>query len=284
MLDVILRITLPYMCGAGVRRVQEMLDLLSFDGFGKTDGVYGPKTERAVRRFQEMHRLKVDGIVGPRTMSMLKARVESLESEDVVFERADTGPTIIDITETHPPPRNATKWRRKASDITSIVLHQTGCEMPQSPLGWARVNAHYGITLEGVPVRLNPISMMIWHAQRLSGRSVGIEIEGNYPGVQDEPLSLWTPGGGPHVLNERMITAARVILDDILQQTAIHHVYAHRQSSKNRRACPGEAIWRQIAIPMRKRLGCNPHDLSQRFGDEAREIPNEWDPQAVREY
>jgi peptidoglycan hydrolase-like protein with peptidoglycan-binding domain len=35
------------------------------------DGVYGPQTRRAVRRFQRAHGLAVDGIAGPRTLEAL---------------------------------------------------------------------------------------------------------------------------------------------------------------------------------------------------------------------
>jgi lysozyme family protein len=35
------------------------------------DGVYGPQTRRAVRRFQRAHGLTVDGIAGPQTLAAL---------------------------------------------------------------------------------------------------------------------------------------------------------------------------------------------------------------------
>uniref|UniRef100_A0A6J5ZT72 Unannotated protein n=1 Tax=freshwater metagenome TaxID=449393 RepID=A0A6J5ZT72_9ZZZZ len=38
------------------------------------DGVFGPTTKRFVKRFQRMHHLKGDGIVGPATWSALKVR------------------------------------------------------------------------------------------------------------------------------------------------------------------------------------------------------------------
>jgi peptidoglycan hydrolase-like protein with peptidoglycan-binding domain len=37
----------------------------------KADGVYGPKTRAAVRRFQRAHGLTVDGIIGPETLAEL---------------------------------------------------------------------------------------------------------------------------------------------------------------------------------------------------------------------
>lgn len=38
---------------------------------GPIDGVFGPKTEEAVRRFQEQQGLQVDGIAGPNTLGAL---------------------------------------------------------------------------------------------------------------------------------------------------------------------------------------------------------------------
>jgi soluble lytic murein transglycosylase-like protein len=37
------------------------------------NGYFGPRTERAVRRFQRAHRLAIDGIAGPRTLTALRA-------------------------------------------------------------------------------------------------------------------------------------------------------------------------------------------------------------------
>ena len=38
---------------------------------GKADGFFGPKTEDAVKRFQEMNGLKADGYAGPLTLDRL---------------------------------------------------------------------------------------------------------------------------------------------------------------------------------------------------------------------
>jgi hypothetical protein len=50
--------------GAHVANVQRLLGLA-------TDGIFGPKTEQAVRAFQQQRRLKVDGVVGPQTWAAL---------------------------------------------------------------------------------------------------------------------------------------------------------------------------------------------------------------------
>jgi L,D-transpeptidase ErfK/SrfK len=69
--------------GPDVRAVQELLRILGFYQ-GDPDGVYGPATVDAVKRFQAQHDLVADGIVGPATYDKL------LEAFDV--ERGSTAP------------------------------------------------------------------------------------------------------------------------------------------------------------------------------------------------
>jgi len=58
--------------GAAVTTLQAQLQVRGFDP-GPADGVYGPGTEQAVRRFQQAQGLVVDGVVGVDTWSALGA-------------------------------------------------------------------------------------------------------------------------------------------------------------------------------------------------------------------
>ncbi|MBM0064914.1 peptidoglycan recognition protein family protein [Alkalicoccobacillus gibsonii] len=74
--NVILRAVRPFPHGANVRAVQEALASAYFypDKGAKNngiDGVYGPKTADAVRRFQEVNGLAADGVYGPATRAKL---------------------------------------------------------------------------------------------------------------------------------------------------------------------------------------------------------------------
>ncbi len=59
--------------GEDVKYVQEMLQKLGYDlGAGGVDGIYGKKTEAAVRDFQKASGLVADGICGPMTYQALQ--------------------------------------------------------------------------------------------------------------------------------------------------------------------------------------------------------------------
>ncbi len=62
----LIRITPILMSGPDVLELQEKLSRLGYNP-GTLDGVYTEVTDQALRRFQELRGLKVDGIVGPTT-------------------------------------------------------------------------------------------------------------------------------------------------------------------------------------------------------------------------
>jgi peptidoglycan hydrolase-like protein with peptidoglycan-binding domain len=47
---------------------------------GPLDGLFGPKTEAAVKRFQKAENLEVDGVVGPKTQAAIDARKKKLDA------------------------------------------------------------------------------------------------------------------------------------------------------------------------------------------------------------
>lgn len=61
-----LRLVSPYLRGPDVLALQERMQELGLT-YETPDGVFGPMTAEAVRRFQEMQGLQLDGVVGPET-------------------------------------------------------------------------------------------------------------------------------------------------------------------------------------------------------------------------
>jgi len=62
--------------GPQVKRLQRFLVLFGYT-HDKVDGVYGPSTLAAVKRFQAASNLTADGIVGPATLKVLKQALGS---------------------------------------------------------------------------------------------------------------------------------------------------------------------------------------------------------------
>lgn len=60
----------PQMYGTDVKEVQKRLNALGYSA-GTADGYFGPTTDKAVRRFQTVNGLSVDGSVGPATWNKL---------------------------------------------------------------------------------------------------------------------------------------------------------------------------------------------------------------------
>jgi hypothetical protein len=95
--DRILRLSMPRMSGDDVRTLQGAL------GFppGQQDGVFGPATDLAVRKFQENAALKIDGRVGASTWSALRRQPPPLSEggtpvaiKEVVLDKSAGEPKI----------------------------------------------------------------------------------------------------------------------------------------------------------------------------------------------
>jgi len=92
--------------GAEVRRLQKNLNAAIGRRHGTiaVDGIFGPKTKRAVEHYQRDFRLKaVDGIVGPETRTALATRVLIIEGN---MSRSDSPPPTSATSSPPPsPPR-----------------------------------------------------------------------------------------------------------------------------------------------------------------------------------
>lgn len=268
-----LRLTRPMMHGPAVKRLQELTDLLEID-LGPNDGIFGPDTEAEVLAFQRQYKLKADGVCGPATWAAIRTAVDGQHSFHTVSG-------LVDIRDKHPHPK-LYKCRRTPDTVTGVTIHQTGCAMPRSAMGWRRLNAHIGITKEGLVILANDPIDWIWHAQGLSRTTIGVEIEGNFPGLKGNMRTLWKGGGGPDTLTPAQLTAADVAAEWIANwfrsngNRDCEYIHAHRQSAKSRIADPGEEIWEEIGERW-KRLLLSPVDGGPNFfRGGGRPLPREW--------
>jgi Putative peptidoglycan binding domain len=88
--------------GEAVKLLQRMLKSygLAFDP-GSVDGDFGPITETAVKMFQSVHSLTVDGIVGPKTWSALDGGLRASTGASEVHLLDDGGPFFVFRIGTH---------------------------------------------------------------------------------------------------------------------------------------------------------------------------------------
>lgn len=75
--------------GEDVRRLQRVLVMVKLLGHTDIDGVFGPKTDGAVRSVQESDGLAVDGICGPNTWGVLPP-----DPNTPLLSQGSTGPVV----------------------------------------------------------------------------------------------------------------------------------------------------------------------------------------------
>lgn len=181
------------------------------------------------------------------------------------------------------------RGKRHFAQIDSIVLHQTGCVF-KYPSGscaiWHNVPIHVGVPRSrnelGKFIKVNELQDLLWHAQGLSRRSIGIEIEGNFPGLAGNRKTWWSKGGGPHKLLPEQVEAARAAIDWIIESVnaaspePIKYIFAHRQASINRIADPGEEIWKTVGLWAIEKYNLWTGDTKTWSTGNGYSLPDEW--------
>lgn len=180
-------------------------------------------------------------------------------------------------------------------ETQGITLHQTACDMGERAERYDTMGAHWGVLRSGRIIRLCDNDRVVYHGNGWNARCVGIEVNGLYAGQEDDPdtaqdealRSTWDDPSTPtrekpqqvtpqSMLSLRML--CRFIAYDIASHGGVLRVMgAHRQSSPDRRNDPGEAIWKQAAIPLMGELGLSDGGVGFKLNG-GRPIPQVWDP------
>jgi hypothetical protein len=184
---------------------------------------------------------------------------------------------------------------RTWSEIHGVTLHQSGGPGIYVST-WRRLRAHIAVQRDGRILLLQDYTKIIWHAQGLSKATLGIEFEGNMCGLRGDKRTYWKPGGGPHELTAKQIEASKILFglihdDFVANGGEWSRVHGHRQSSDQRTADPGQAIWEEVAIPWMEALDPASDSYSEDvYGGSdyaigtGKPIPKQWDPTAVHSY
>lgn len=192
---------------------------------------------------------------------------------------------------------------RKIEDVDTIVIHQTAVEFGVSDrqvkaaggdveLARAKraldVACHCMAFRQGYFVAVHDLEVYVNHAGRFNAGSLGLEIDGRYPGLEDDPDTApredlkTTWGGTPTKLSAETVRASIAAIGWMVEETArkggkIRRLVSHRQSSDTRRSDPGEAIWQRVVLPAADKFGLEIDVRSPwRTG---RPVPVEWDPE-----
>lgn len=293
--------------GGDVRDMQQALidqgyPLLKYGA----DGHLGDESWEALQRYSEDFNVKWD----PEVPS---AVLEHLHHKECISPTIPPQPPpsagdikIYDLRseQTSPSPKSKVRGdvtvERNPKSVTGIVVHQTAVKYGltqrqidasdgDTELAMARrglnVACHVIAFHDGFLSWTNELKRYIYHGNGYNRYTLGIEIDGNYPGVIGG--RTWNGKPATEVTDTIVKTACegmRLLVEEGHKLgMPIWDVYAHRQSSAARRSDPGEELWKRVvleyAVPV---LGLVPHQ-AKTIG-EGRPVPVEWDPNGVGDY
>lgn len=260
--------------------------------------------------------IKVDGILGPRTLAAAEAFADGLEGDDEIDSTPnDTVPPELEaqILSAKPPvvavPKNTdivelapgfidarrhyagTSYptRNPWDKIDTICLHQMAVDAKSDWSRWKRLAIHVVVPRKGVTALTNSINRKVPHGHGWNGRSVGFEVEGHFAGVRGKNSTHWTPEGAtgsrliPQELTESQVAGALAAIDWCIAEVtknggSIKYVGAHRQSYGRKSSDPGQAIWEGIALPAMKKHGLTIAPTLSHHKYPGLPIPEAWDP------
>lgn len=277
-----------------IKQFQLDLQLLGYSlGNSKADGIFGQLTKNAAHDFADDHKIteKFDGIVPDSVLNEVK-KLAAAKRNPVVKTPAN----LYDFTSVAwPGPR---KKERAWNTIDSITIHQTGCNLTDDLKKAKRwyyfenvnaegvkvvdsLHAHVGVTKTGNIYLIHPFNQFVWHAQGLSHRGIGLEINGCFNGIKDDIKTFPKGSKEPSHLTPEQTEAAKNFIR-YAKEVLISHgsdlktIIPHRCASNTRRPDCGEEIYKEIVIPMIEELKLQRVPKDFKLGN-GFPIPEVWD-------
>jgi hypothetical protein len=204
---------------------------------------------------------------------------------------------------------------RDPSKINSVVVHQMAAEFGATKANVTKygreqaiarralgIACHAAAFRDGQSVLATPATWYVQHGNGFNEHSLGLEIDGHHAGLADDPATVairedlkTTYGGTPTLLTDTLIAAARDALRWLVETARaegcpLEWIYAHRQSSADRRSDPGELLWRAVVLDFAEpELGLRARPdvwlpASNPRNGPGKTIPIEWDPRGVGHY
>ena len=189
---------------------------------------------------------------------------------------------------------------RDPKTITGVTVHQTACvfgpaaDPAKKHLRAMGIPAHAVAFRDGFYVATAPLSWYLYHGNRLSGPTLGLEIEGMYPGLPDDTTTpkredeQTTWGGKPTPLDDLTISCAREALRFLVEEgrsegMPLEFVYGHRQSNGQKPSDPGFDIWQDVVLDYAVAVLGLKTQPQKTFGD-GTPIPKQWESGAIGKY
>ncbi|MFV0306877.1 MAG: peptidoglycan-binding domain-containing protein [Desertimonas sp.] len=141
--------------GDAVRGLQVALVALGYQL--ETDGIFGPRTEAAVRHFQTTAGLEADGLVGPATQAALFAASAAAPAAPEPLACTAAALDAADSTRTHAAPTCRAGWAIESPPCTSSPCGGSAPVFIAGPAGWvmegsAALDCPHGLVQLGMPV------------------------------------------------------------------------------------------------------------------------------------
>lgn len=275
-----------------VKVAQQRLLALGFalPRFG-ADGTLGDETLAAYGAFLTSRGLREPNDNAPKAISPTGAA--TLDMAHDALMRGEPVDGIIDERANHPHEgRSKAVGYRPWTNIIGIVLHQTASRLGESPARWHSVPIHFGITRRGRIIQLYDLTEVCNHASNPSHnqRTVGIEIDGWFCGIEGQSQTLWqprppAPQRQPMDLPDAQANAAKKAVQWIIGNVSanggqITRIHPHRQSSNERRSDPGSLIRKTVGLWAQSTFNLTDGGADFTVGNGLK-TPKDWDPRYV---
>lgn len=212
--------------GTMVRRIQETL---SGSGYAIiADGIFGKKTDAAVRAFQRVKNITPDGIVGPKTLAALGISETSV-NQTVAIEQTD---------------HTTLRLKRSTRRITEIIIHCTATpegrdytieqiRKDHKARGFTDVGYNYVIYRDGTIHEGRNVDTIGAHCTNHNAHSIGISYVG---GVENKPGVAYEKLKPKDTRTEKQKVALLNLLEALKIMYPQAKIYGHRDFST--KACP----------------------------------------------
>jgi len=176
--------------------------------------------------------------------------------------------------------------KRPIEVVDTIVLHQMACMGSTGIQRWLGLDCHWVVTRDTpMAFLLHDVEDLMWHAHGFNARSVGVETEGYFSGIETDPKYFWKPEKSknePMDFPEHQANAARMAVIatiNIVRQMGgkVLYIGAHRQSYAAKESDPGSLIWKAVGVWAQNEFGL----LEAPTLPAGSPIPEAWDEHHV---